>query len=202
MAASTSVSAGQVVVLVQHWPDPVPPAELPVRGPLRTTSRVVLVALLVLAAAVATGAIVALWMAETPGWWFPLLFTVVFIALVVALWIGFVGAVVQSSERVRARARWADAAGRVERLDGVVSARTVSTIEDGGVDSFILVVDTAEGTVCARWERPTARSRMLLQTEVPGVGARARVWRIREADDDEPVLVEVRDPSVEGGGTA
>ncbi len=202
MAASTSVSAGQVVVLVEHWPDPVPPADLPVHGPLRTTSRVVLVALLVLVTAAAAGASVALWNAATPGWWFSLLFTVLFGALVVALWIGFLGSVVQSSERVRARARWADAAGRVERLDGVVSARTVSTSEDGGVDGFTLVVDTAEGTVCAKWERLTARSRMLLQSQVPGVGARARVWRIREADDDGPVVVEVLDPSVEGGDTA
>jgi hypothetical protein len=37
---------------------------------------------------------------------------------------------------------------------------------------------------------------MLLQTEVPGVGAKVRVWRIREAGPEDPLVVEVQDPSV------
>jgi hypothetical protein len=200
MAASTSVSAGQIVVLVERWPDAVPPVDLPVRGPLRPVSRVVLVVLLLLATAVGVSSIIFLWTEQTPGWWFSLLFTVVTAALVIVLWIAFLGSVAQSAERVSARSRWADATGRVEQLDGTVVARTVNTVEDGGVDSFTLVVDTTEGPVTARWERPTARSRMLLQPQVPGIGAQARVWRIRDADADGPVVVEVRDPSVEGPG--
>lgn len=197
MAESTSVPAGQVVVLVDRWRAPVPPGELPVRGPLRTTSRTVLVALLVLWAAAGVGAIVLLWTEETPGWWFSLLFTVLFTAFVVVLWIAYFAAVARSAERTRARRRWAEAADRVELLDGTVVARTVSTIEDGGVDSFTLVVDTTKGRVCAMWERATSRSRMLLRTQVPEVGARARVWHLRDADGDAPLVIEVCDPSWE-----
>lgn len=197
MAALSSVSAGQVVVLVESWPDPVPPVVLPVRRALRAGSRVILVTLLTLASIAGAEMIFSLWTMSTPGWWFSLLFTIVITALVVALWLGYVGSVVQSAERVRARARWADATDRIEQLGGSVAARTVSTIEDGGVDSFTLTIDTPAGLVSAMWERPTARSPMLLQTQVPGVGASARVWRIRDADADAPVVVEVRDPSIE-----
>lgn len=197
MVAPSSVPAGRVVVLVERWPAAEPPAELPVRRALRPGPRGVLVALLVLATVVGAGAIVPLWTMATPGWWFSLLFTVLIGALVIVLWLAFAGAVAQSAERVRARARWAEASGRIERLAGTVASRTVSTIEDGGVDRFELGVDTPSGRVSALWERPTARSPMLLQTQVPGVGATARVWRIRDADADGPVVVEVQDPSVE-----
>ncbi|QKV80579.1 hypothetical protein [Amycolatopsis sp. Hca4] len=197
MAESNSVSAGQVVVLVDRWPDPAPPVELPVRGPLRTTSRAVLLVLLVLCAVGGVEASVLLWTEPTPGWWFSLLFTLVFTALVVVLWIAYFAAVARSAERTRARARWAEATDRIELLEGRVCARTVSTIEDGGVDSFTLVVDTEKGRVCAMWERATSRSPMLFQAQVPGVGARARVWRLQDADGDAPIVIEVRDPSLE-----
>jgi len=124
------------------------------------------------------------------------LFTVFIAVLVVVLWTVYVGSLVHSAERVRAHARWRRAAGSIERQDGTVRARTVSTIEDGGVDRFELAVDTAAGPLLATWERATARAPMLLQTQVPGVGARARVWRIRDAGADAPLVIEVRDPSV------
>lgn len=196
MAAPTSVPAGQIVVLVDRWPEPAPPVELPVRRALRPASRVVLVVLLAVATAVGIAAGVGLWTAATPGWWFPLLFTVLIGGLVAALWFAFAVAVARSADRVRARAQWDGASGRIEQLAGTVASRTVSTIEDGGVDSFELVVDTASGRVRALWERPTARAPMLLQTQVPGVGAVARVWRIRDAGPEAPLVVQVRDPSV------
>ncbi|OZB82661.1 MAG: hypothetical protein B7X41_15960 [Microbacterium sp. 14-71-5] len=196
MTPPPSASIGQVVVLVERWPDPVPPAELPLRGAMRPGARAVFVVLLLLATVAGAGAIVLLWTTPTPGLWFSLLFTVLIAALVVVLWVVHVGSLAYSAERVRAHARWRGAAGRIDRLDGTVRARTVSTIEDGGVDRFELVVDTAEGPLLAAWERATARSPMLLQTQVPGVGARARIWRIREAGADAPLVIEVRDPSV------
>ena len=196
MTPPPSASVGQVVVLVEHWPDPVPPAELPIRGATGWVARVVLAALLVLASVVAAGSIVPLWTMQTPGVWFSLLFTVFLAGLVVALWGVYAGALTHSAQRVRAHARWREAAGRIERLDGAVRARTVSTIEDGGVARFELIVDTPAGPLAAVWDRPTASAPMLLQSQVPGVGARARVWRIRDAGADDPLVIEVRDPSV------
>ncbi|PRB06917.1 hypothetical protein [Microbacterium sp. MYb64] len=196
MTPPPSASVGQVVVLVEHWPDPVPPTELPLRGAMRPGARAVFVVLLVLATVVGAGSIVPLWTMTTPGVWFSLFFTVFIAVLVVVLWAVYIGSLVHSAERVRAHARWLDAAGRIERLDGAVRARTVSTIEDGGVDRFELVVDVAGGALSGTWERATAGTPMLLQTQVPGVGARARIWRIRDADADAPLVIEVRDPSV------
>ena len=196
MTPPPSASVGQVVVLVEHWPDPVPPAELPLRGAMRPGARAAFVVLLVLATVVGAGAIVPLWTMTTPGVWFSVLFTVFIAVLVVVLWTVYIGSLAHSAERVRAHAHWRGAAGRIQRQDGTVRARTVSTIEDGGVDRFELVVDTAAGPLAATWERATARSPMLLQTQVPGVGARARVWRIGDAGADAPLVIEVRDPSV------
>lgn len=163
---------------------------------MRPGARAVFVVLLVLATVVGAGSIVPLWTMTTPGVWFSLFFTVFIAVLVVVLWAVYIGSLVHSAERVRAHARWLDAAGRIERLDGAVRARTVSTIEDGGVDRFELVVDVAGGALSGTWERATAGTPMLLQTQVPGVGARARIWRIRDADADAPLVIEVRDPSV------
>lgn len=196
MTPSPSASVGQVVVLLERWPDPVPPAELPIRGAMRTGARATLALLLVLATLVGAGTLVPLWTTPTPGVWFSLMFTVFIAALVVVLWLVYVGALAHSGMRVRARDRWRAAAGCIERIDATVAARTVSTIEDGGVDRFELVVHTGAGLASALWERPTSRSPMLLQTQVPGVGATARVWRIRDADPDDPLVVQVLDPSV------
>lgn len=196
MTPSPSASVGQVVVLLERWPDPVPPAELPIRGAMRPGARAVFVVLLLLATVVGAGTLIPIWTTPTPGVWFSVLFTVFIAALVLVLWFVFAGALAQSAMRVRALARWRGASGRIERLDGTVVARTVSTIEDGGVDRFELSVETSAGMSAAVWERPTARSRMLLQTQVPGVGAKARVWRIRDAGPEDPLIVEVQDPSV------
>ena len=196
MTPPPSASVGQVVVLLPRWPDPVPPAELPIRGAMRPGARAVYVVLLLLATAVGAGTLIPLWTTPTPGVWFSVLFTAFIAALVVVLWFVFAGALAKSALRVRALACWRQASGRIERVDGTVVARTVSTIEDGGVDRFELAVETATGLSSAVWERPTARSRMLLQTEVPGVGATVRVWRIRGAGPEDPLVVEALDPSV------
>lgn len=169
---------------------------------MRTGARVVFVVVLLLATVVGAGSAVPLWTMPTPGVWFSLLFTVFIAVVVVVLWAIYIGSLAHSAERVRAHARWRGAAGRIERLDGTVASRTVSTIEDGGVARFELVVDTTAGRVRAAWERATAGAPMLLQTQVPGVGARTRVWRIRDASPDDPLVVEVRDPSVENSPPA
>ena len=61
---------------------------------------------------------------------------------------------------------------------GRVVARTVSTIEDGRVDSFRLAVETGDGTAAGGWERTGGSSTHLLQTRLPGIGSAVRVWSV------------------------
>ena len=60
MTPPPSASVGQVVVLLPRWPDPVPPADLPIRGAMRPGARAVYVVLLLLATAVGAGTLIPL----------------------------------------------------------------------------------------------------------------------------------------------
>jgi hypothetical protein len=194
MDASAEVPVGQVVVFVDRW-SPAAPSELPVRPAVTTRSHRVRLMLMALVSVLAVLAVVDLWSEPTPGWWFCVLFTVLAAVALAALWMGFVGSARRSSARARARARWAEASGELEQLEGTVAFRWVSTIEDGTVDSFELGIETSAGRVRGRWERASAGAPMLPASQLPERGAPARVWRIRGAEEDAPLVVEVRDPS-------
>ena len=148
-----------------------------------------------LVSVVAASAVVGLWVAPTPGWWFSLLFSGLAAAALAVLWSGFARSARRSSARAQARARWVEASGDLEQLEGTVALRRASTIEDGTVDSFEVGVETSAGRVFGRWERASARAPMLPASQLPEPGARARVWRIRGAEEDAPLVVEVRNPS-------
>lgn len=197
MANPTAPSTGQVVRLLDGWGEAAPPAELPLRGRMRPATVTTLLALLLVASIGGAAGIVLLWTQQTPGWWFSLLFTVMVAGLLLALWFAYAGSIADGHLRAIARQRWADSAGRIQLGMGVVGHRTVSTLEDGRVDTFTLAVRTADGaTVSGEWHRPTARSAGLLQPQLPGVGAEVRVWRVAGAPADWPLLIEAVDPSV------
>lgn len=200
MAASIATRTGHVVQLLERWPDPVAPAELPIRPPMRTATRWTLIVLLLLAAAIVAGGIAALWTWPTPGWWFSALFTVVMAGLVLALLLALVAADIASRDRARAIQRWSESADGFTALTGRVAARTVSTIEDGRVDAFQLAVETENGTMTGGWERAAGASPHLLQTQLPGIGATARVWSVRGRSADWPLVIQVLDPSVVDSG--
>ena len=65
--------------------------------------------------------------------------------------VAFVAAVVASRDRAGAIRRWSDGVEGAVAHTGTVIARTVSTIEDGRVDSFQLTVETGGGTVAGGW---------------------------------------------------
>jgi hypothetical protein len=200
MATPTAPSTAHVVRLLDGWSataPPAPPTELPLRGRMRPATVTTLLVLLLIASIGGVAGIIPLWILPTPGWWFSLLFTVMVAGLLLALWFAYTGAIADGRLRAIARQRWADSAGRIQLGMGTVGHRTVSTLEDGRVDTFTLTVRTADGeTVSGEWHRPTARSAGLLQPQLPGVGAEVRVWRITGAPADWPLLIEAVDPSV------
>lgn len=138
-----------------------------------------------------------LWTAETPGWWFTAIFTVMTGGVPVALWAIFAGSLQEAGRERGQQARWADTRHRARAEPGRIVSRDVSLTEHGGVSSFELVVTVAGGaSIRARW-RPDSLSRgSLLQPQVPGVGAEARVWRVPDDEPEGPVVVEVTDPTV------
>ena len=196
MSGSAPSSEGHVVHLLQHWGEAAPPASLRVKRKLGPAARIALVLVLIIAAICCIAGIVALWTNPTPGWWFSLLFTVMLAGLCLALWGAYFGAMRSGTDRERAAARWTQTLGDVRARSGVVVARSVGTSEDGSVSQFTLTVRTEDGaTVEGVWRPRTTRP--LLQSQVPGVGASARVWSIpAAATTAEPLVIEVLDPTV------
>lgn len=195
MTAPRSRPAVHAVRLLDRWTDPVAPAALPVADRMRSGTRVVLTVLLLAATAAVFFLSRELWTGDTPGWWFNALFTVLLGGLVLALWGGFLAALVDGRTRTLARARWADGASTATALNGTIAARTVSTLEDGQVHAFDVTVVFGTGRATASWKMNTRGSNPLLQSQVPAVGAAARIWRLSGATDDDPLVVDVVDPS-------
>ncbi|WP_431279425.1 hypothetical protein [Leifsonia poae] len=197
MATSTAPSTGHVVRLLDVWSEPSPPTALPLRGRMRPATVMTLLVLLLIASIGGAAGVVLLWSQPTPGWWFSLIFTVMIGGLLFTLWFAYVGSIADGRLRAVARQRWADGAGRIHLESGTIRQRTVSTLEDGRVDTFTLAVTISDGgTVNAVWHRPTARAAGLLQPQVPSAGAMVRVWRVAGAPAEWPLLIEAVDPSI------
>lgn len=182
--------------LLQHWGRAVPPVDLRIRPKLGLTARILLGVLLAIAAAVGSFMVILLWVMPTPGWWFSLLFTLIIAGLLLGLCVGYAGALRSGAEREAASARWVATLSAVRPSSGVVVARDVGTTEDGSVSRFEVTVRTEYGTTVTGVWRPRSATRSLLQPQVPGVGGRARIWRIEGATDAEPLVIEVLDPTV------
>lgn len=159
---------------------------------LGTGGRVAFALVNVVAAVSAALGIVLLWREETPGWWFSALFSVLLGALALVLWLAFFGSIAAAREDRAAQEAWAAVREHAVPEPGRVVTRRVGLAEEGTPTSFELDVALASGDVqTAHWRLERASQRML-QTQVPAVGAPARVWR---ASADAPVVIEVADPS-------
>lgn len=192
---------GHVVHLVPRLDAATPPSATPpesLRFPRRmgAAGRTGFALLNLVASAGAAWAIVRLWTDETPGWWFNLIFTVLLACLALALWAVLVGSIRQAALERRLEALWREIGPTAVATAGQVTGRRWVLAEDGSVSSFALVVRLADGLALqARWNPDNTRE-CLLQTQVPGVGAQARIWRVPDAAADAPAVVEVADPSV------
>lgn len=146
-------------------------------------------------------ALMLLWSGATPGWWFDAIFTVLLAAIPVILWALLVGSISGAKQERAMQAEWAVLRDGAHAEHGAVLARDIRLSEDGTVSSFDLTVSGAERAVFhAEWRPRSARSRGLLQPQVPGIGAPVRIWLApATADGVEPkplIVVEVADPSV------
>lgn len=167
---------------------------------MSASGRVVFAVLSIGTCALSCYLMVLLWTAETPGWWFSLLFSVMLIGLALALVAVNVAAVRNGNEREVALSRWREELGDVQLFPCTVTARDAKTLEDGSVSSFDLTVSSPTGVeVQGTWRPRPGVIKGLLQTQVPGVGAHARVWRSAHSSADYPLVIEVLDPSVVPG---
>lgn len=199
MSTMDSPDEGHVVHLLQRWDDVRAPESLRIKPRLSPAIRLLLAALLAVASSLAGYFILMLWVLETPGWWFSLLFTVMIGGLTLGLWAGYLGALRSGVRREQASARWQEIAPAVRFVPGVITSRNVITGDDGSVPRFELTVRTESGTVVSGTWRPRA-ARYLLQPQVPGVGTSVRVWSVAPQTGVEPLVIEVLDPTVVSPG--
>jgi len=187
---------GHVVHLLQHWGDAAAPVSLRLKPKPSAASRIALGLLVTAAAVLAVYLILILWIFETPGWWFSLIFTVMVGGFALGIGLAYREALRSGVRREQASARWAEILGEVRASPGIVVSRDVATREDGAVPRFELRVKTEHGTLVAGEWRPQPSARSLLQSQVPGVGAHVRVWRAERSPDSDPLVIEVLDPTV------
>lgn len=189
---------GHVVHLVRVFDESGAPARVGFGTRLRPTTRMVLWILVGLAAIGTVFIVVALW-TDGPPWWFGVIFTLMpaFFVFGCAVALGESGRL--SRREGRLAERWVLTRERATSTGGRVSDREVSLMEHGGVSAFTLTVAGDAGwSIRARWHRsnPDNRDETLLQTQIPAIGSRVRIWSVGMPDDDAPVIVQALDASV------
>lgn len=194
-------TTGHVVHLLESFDSATSaPRSLLLPRHLGTFGRVMFAFVNVLATVGAVFALRLLWTDETPGWWFNVIFTIMIGGILVVLWVILIGTGEEAKSDRAMQAMWEASGHRARAERGSVLARDVNLAEDGRVSSFDLVVMLDGGqTLSGRWRPQRASSRLLLQPQVPGVGAEVRVWRVVEpgtAPGVVPLVIQVGDPSV------
>lgn len=149
-----------------------------------------LLGLVVVMALALIGVSVPLWLGETPGIWFNILFTVLpgLFGLGMVL-VAFDWHSTASAEE-DARERWRAMPPAGPPIGGLVDDRHVDIgSESGQVNSVALLIQVGGEHVAAAWRRRGGQT--LLQPQVPVIGSQVRLWRSAGG----AVLVEALDPS-------
>lgn len=171
-----------------------PPASLQVPKRIGKVGRAIAAAAAALTTVAAIPAILLLWTQETPGWWFSLLFTVFVAAVPVVLWALLIGSIQEASTDRTDGDAWLANRERAASSDGRVRERHANLTEDGTVASLELTVDIDGEVLTGTW-RPRTSHAYLFQSQIPGKGAVARVWRT-PTPSAAPIIVEVADPTL------
>lgn len=189
---------GDVVHLVRSFDATGAPERIGFGRRTPVAGRWVIWALLALASVGTAILLVNVWTSDSP-WWFNLIFTV----LPGLFFIGCAAGLVESSRLSRVEdgvaARWEHMRSHAQSTEGRVTDRAVALLDNGGASSFaLLVVDAAGAQVHARWYRsnPDNQDETLLQTQIPAIGSRVRIWAVRMPEAEAPIIVEALDPSV------
>ncbi|WP_146008156.1 hypothetical protein [Microbacterium aurantiacum] len=189
---------GHVVHLVRAFDESGVPSRIGFGTRLSRTARLVIWMLVALAAAGTAFLVIMLWRDDSP-WWFDVIFTVMPSFFVFGCGFALWESGRLSRREQRLAERWALMRDRAAPTGGQVSDRQVSLAENGGVSAFTLTVESDAGTsIRARWHRsnPDHRDATLLQTQIPAIGSRVRIWGVGMPDDDAPVIVQALDASV------
>ena len=189
---------GHIVHLVRVFDESGAPTRVGFGTRLSPTARVVLWMLVALAAIGTVFIVILLWWDDSP-WWFDVIFTVMPSFFVFGCGFALWESGRLSRREQRLAERWALTRDRATSTGGQVSDRQVSLMEHGGVSSFtLIVVSDAGASIRARWHRsnPDGRDSALLQTQIPAIGSRVRVWSVGMPHDDAPVIVQALDPSI------
>lgn len=146
--------------------------------------------LVVIGALVLMSVSVPVWLGETPGLWFNLLFTV----LPGLFGLGMISVAFDwhtpASAEEAARERWRSNPPVGPPIGGVVADRNVDIgSESGQVTTVALLVQVGGEQTPAAWRRRGTQT--LLQPQVPVIGSPVRLWR----SPGGAVLVEALDPS-------
>lgn len=193
---------GHVIHLVPRLSPAASPGPAPrsLRFPRRmgTAGRIGFALMNLIAGAGAVWAVAQLWTEPTPGWWFNLIFTVMLVGLAIALWAVLAACIRQAKLERGLEAQWREIRPGAIAAAGRVTGRHWVLAEDGSLSSFALIVRLGDGRALeGRWNPQSSRD-YLLQTQVPGVGAEARVWYVPDAAAEAPLVIEVADASVVG----
>lgn len=194
-------TAGHVVHLLERLDEPTSaPQSLLLPKHLGTLGRVIFAFVNVVVTVAALFELYFLWISETPGWWFNLIFTVMIGGIPVVLWAILIGTGEEAKFDYATQAKWDESRHYARAGRGSVLGRDIRLTENGSVSSFDLTVTLGDGsTLSGRWRPQKSSGPSLLQSQVPGVGAEVRVWRIVEAGVDPsavPVVIQAADPSV------
>lgn len=196
-------TAGHVVHVLERFDAPTSvPESLLLPKHLGTLGRVIFAFVNVVVTVAALFALYFLWWVdeEPPGWWFNLIFTAMIGGIPVVLWALLIGTGEEAKFDRAMQSRWDESRHYARAERGSVLARDIRLTENGSVSSFDLTVTLGDGsTLRGRGCPRTAPNKSLLQSQVPGVGAEVRVWRIVEAGVDPsatPVIIQATDPSV------
>jgi hypothetical protein len=176
------------------------PTELPLPLRVGAAGRSAIAVLLALATLAAAGLIGLLWVADTPGWWFSALFTVMLAGLAAAFWLAFAAARQDARAERVAAAAWRRSSALTRPHEARVADRHVHLDEDGTVSAFdlevVLTDSTAAIPIRATWRLSADARIQLLQPQVPNSGAAARVWLLPGSPADAPLVIDVLDPTV------
>ena len=189
---------GHVVHLVRAFDESGVPSRIGFGTRLSRTARLVIWMLVALAAAGTVFLVIMLWRDEPP-WWFAVIFTVMPSFFVFGCGFALWESGRLSRREQRLAEQWALTRGSATSTGGRISDRQVSLTEHGGVSSFTLTVESDAGPpIRARWHRsnPDHRDATLLQTQIPAIGSRVRIWGVGMPDHDAPLIVQALDASV------